>query len=170
MKRLIVSVFSVAVLAVSCTKKTNPAPSTPITPTTPTIPANGWELGTTSYTSVIVAKAGPNIISALDGTPSGSSPAVNSLNVYFSAFPATGGTFAIVQYPSTTPLTSTQIGVTAGLYATATTYASTGSDAVNATVTITGGKLKIVIPEVWVKKTGSGAMDSLKLTGTVLEQ
>lgn len=168
MKKLILGILSVTVLLSSCSKKDDPAVAP--TPVTPTIPANGWKLGATSYTSVVVAKTGANIISAMDAVPSGGSPAANSLNVYFSAFPATGGTFSVVQYPSTTPLTATQIGVTAGLFATSTTYTSTGTDGINATVSITGGKLKIEIPEIWVKKTGSGATDSLKLTGTVLEQ
>lgn len=169
MKKLLLFIASSALLTASCSKKEDPAPATPSTPTTSGIPTNGWKLGTVTYTSAIVAKSGANILSAMDGIPSGSSPAVNSLNVYFSALPTANGTYSIVKYPSTTSLTATQIGVTAGLYATSTTYSTTGFDGINATVTVTGGKIKVVIPEVWVKVTGGGT-DSLKLTGTVLEQ
>jgi hypothetical protein len=168
MKKLLLSIVSAGILVASCSKKDDPAPTTPTT-TTPTIPTDGWKLGATSYTSVVVARTGPNSISAFDAVPSGSSPTSNTLNVFFSAFPTASGTFAIVQYPSASPLTATQIGVTAAVTASSSTYASTGTDGISATVTVSGGKIKVELPEVWVKKTGSGSTDSLKVTGTVTE-
>jgi hypothetical protein len=153
-------------LMVSCKKKEDTAPA----PATTTIPANGWILGTTTYSSVVVGRSGPDVITAMDAMPAGGAITANTFNVFFSAFPTASGTFTIVQYPSASPLTASQIGVTAGLYATSTSYASTGTDGISATVTVTGGKLKIEVPEVWVKKTGTGATDSLKITGTILEQ
>ncbi len=161
MRKLILSMAAISLLAISCKKSSSTS-----TPPATTIPSNGWKLGTTSYSTVIATKLGANLISAFDGMPSGSTPAVNSFNVYFSALPTAGGTFHIKSYPSV--LASNEIGISAGLYATSTTYTTTGNDGIDATVTITGGKLKIVVPSVWVKKTS--AADSLQLTGTLVEQ
>ena len=151
-------------LFASCTKKSSstpgPAPAT-------SIPSNGWKLGATSYNTAYAARIGTTTLTAFDAIPSGSSPGTNTCNVFFSSLPTAGGTYTIVQYPGP-PLTTTQIGVTAGLFATSTTYYSTGSDAITATVTVTGGKVKVEIPSVWVKNT-TGA-DSMKLTGTIIEQ
>ncbi len=165
MKRILLLIAATGCLFSACTKKSSD--STTVTPST-TIPTNGWKLGTTSYSSAFVGRTGSATLSAFDAIPSGSSPAANTCNVFFSAFPTAGGTYTIVQYPAATALTSTQIGVTAGLFATSKTYYSTGIDAITATVTVTGGKIKVEIPSVWVKNTTGG--DSLKLTGTVLEQ
>jgi hypothetical protein len=166
MKKLFIASFVFSVLLGSCKKKEDATPA----PSSSSIPSNGWKLGTTTYTSVVVAKSGPNSITAMDAMPSGGSPTANTFNVFFSAFPTASGSFSVVQYPSATPLTATQIGVTAAIFASSSTYASTGTDGVSATVTVTGGKIKVELPEVWVKKTGASSTDSLKLTGTLLEQ
>jgi hypothetical protein len=166
MKQALFTITALALIFSSCKKKDATSASPTTTPTT-TIPANGWTLGTTNYTTAYAARVGSTTLTAFDAIPSGSSPATNSCNVFFQAMPTTGGSYTIVQYPGA-PLTATQIGVTAGLHTTSTTYYSTGSDAITATVTVTGGKIKVVIPSVWVKNTSGG--DSLKLTGTVVEQ
>lgn len=169
MKKIIVGILSISVMFfASCEKKEDPAPAPPSAPTTPSIPTDGWVLGTTTYTTVYAGKSGANSLSAMDGVPSGSSPAVNTCNIFFETYPTADGTYSIVQYPSTSPLSATQVGITAGLHATSTSYASTGIDGISATVTVTGGKVKVEIPEVWVKVTGG--TDSLKLSGTIIEQ
>ena len=163
MKKLLLAIATTGILLPSCKKSSSstPAPSS-------SIPANGWKLGTTSYTTALSARlAAINELSAFDGIPSGSSPAVNSLNAYFSVLPTAAGTYHIVGYPAPS-LGANDLGLSAGLYATSATYVSTGTDGINATVTVTGGKIKIVIPAVWVKNTTAG--DSLKLTGTLIEQ
>ena len=167
MKHLVM-IAALALFIGGC-KKMSSDSATPASPTTPTatIPSNGWTLGTTTYNTAYAARVGTTTLTAFDAIPSGSSPATNTCNVFFSAMPATGGTFTIVQYPGP-PLTATQIGITAGLHTTSTTYYSTGHDAIAATVTVTGGKIKVEIPSVWVKNTTGG--DSLKLAGTVIEQ
>lgn len=169
MKKLFLSVLAFGLVLSSC-KKEEPTPTTPTaTPTPePTTPTNGWKLGTTSYTTVYVGRSGSNSLSAVDAIPGGSNPAVNSCNVFFSEYPTTGGTFTVVQYPSANTLTANQIGVSAGIYSTSQTYTSTGSDNIEASVTVaTDGKISVVIPEIWVKNTSSS--DSLKLTGTISE-
>jgi hypothetical protein len=163
MKKLFLIIASSCLLISSCKKSTTSAPTA-----TTTTPANGWKLGATSYSTAFAGRTGPASLSAFDAVPSGSSPTANTCNVFFSAFPAADGSFTIVKYPAPAALTATQIGLTAGLYTSSTTYYSTGFDGIVATVTVTGGKIKVVIPEVWVKNT-TGA-DSLKLTGTVIEQ
>ncbi len=162
MKQYILLAAAAVLIAPSCKKSSSstPAPSS-------SIPSNGWKLGTTTYSTVLTNRlASINELSAFDGTPSGSTPAVNTLNVYFSALPSTGGTFHIVSYPAT--LASNEIGIAAATYSPGADYVTTGHDGIDATVTVTGGKIKVVIPSVWVKNTSAG--DSLKLTGTLVEQ
>ncbi|MES2702193.1 MAG: hypothetical protein V4649_06115 [Bacteroidota bacterium] len=159
-KTILVCAAALALLA-SCKKSSTSGPSS-------TIPASGWKLGSTSYTTAYAGRTGANSLSAMDAIPSGSSPNTNTMNAFFATLPTTGGTYRIVAWPATTPLTAGQVGLTTGLYATSTTYRSTGTDAVDATVTVTGGKIKIEVPEVWVKTTTG--TDSAKLTGTITEQ
>src|SRR5262249_32646582 len=104
-------------------------------------------------------------LAALDAIPTGTG--MNICTVYFSTYPTAGGTFHVATVGSAITLTGTQIGVTAEIGATSTYYASTGLDGVDATVTLVGGKLKVVIPEIWVKI--PAGKDSLKLSGTILE-
>ncbi len=162
MKHILLSIAVLSLLAASCKKSS----STSTTPSS-SVPSNGWKLGTVSYSTVLSARSGGNLLSAFDAVPSGSNPSVNTFIVYFSALPTTGGTFHIVHYPAAS-LASNEIGVAAAIYATSADYLSTGSDGIDATVTITAGKIKVVVPTVWVKKT-SGT-DSLQLTGTLIEQ
>ncbi len=159
MKHLFLCVVALSTFTVSCKKSGSTTVSS--------IPANGWKLGTVSYTTALSTRTGTNLLSAFDGIPSGSNPSVNNLEVYFSALPTAGGTFHIVHYPAAS-LASNEVGIGAGLYATSTTYLTTGTDAIDATVTIASGKITVSIPSVWVKST-SGT-DSLKLTGTLVEQ
>lgn len=131
-------------------------------------PSNGWKLGATTYNAAFVARIGSTTLSAMDAIPSGGSPSVNTLNVWFNALPTSGGTYRVVSYGGGMSLAANEIGVSAGLFATSTTYVSTGSGAVDATVSVSGGKITVSIPEIWVKKTT--ADDSLKLSGTIVEQ
>ena len=162
MKQYILLAAAAVLIAPSCkkTSTSTPAPSS-------SVPSNGWKLGTTTYSTVLTNRlASINELSAYDGTPSGSTPSVNTLNVYFSTLPTAGGTFHIVNYPAT--LGVNEVGVAAATYSPGADYVSTGHDGIDATVTVTSGKIKVVIPAVWVKNT-TGA-DSLKLTGTLVEQ
>ena len=165
MKHLLLSLTAISLLFASCKKSSSSSSTT-------TIPSAGWKLGTTSYTSAYVARfgvtgsAGTSVeLTALDALPTASAP--NKCTIYFPTYPTTGGTFHVATVGTTISLSATQIGVTAEIGATATYYASTGLDNIDATVTVSGGKIKVVIPDVWVKIVGG--TDSLKLTGTVLE-
>jgi len=164
MKNVLLVLATAIVVLPSCSKKSSSSPSP-----TPGIPANGWKLGTTSYTTVLSGRSGANTLSAFDAIPSGSSPTVNSFIINFSAFPTAGGTYHIVHYVGGTTLGANEIGVSGAVYATMGDYLSTGNDNVSATVTVTGGKIKVVVPSVWVKNISSSG-DSLQLTGTLVEQ
>ncbi len=61
------------------------------------------------------------------------------------------------------------MGISTALKTTITTYTSTGYDNVNATITVSGGKIKISYPDVWVKNI-TVSTDSLKLSANYTEQ
>ena len=131
--------------------------------------ANGWKLGATSYTTKFSsASAATKQLIAMDAIPSGSNPAVNDCIVTFSALPASGGTFKIVSAVSGLALGANEITVAGGTYNPGATYLSTGNDGVSATVTVSGGKITVTVPAVWVKK--AGGADSLQLSGTLVQQ
>ncbi|MCW3121476.1 MAG: hypothetical protein JWQ38_968 [Flavipsychrobacter sp.] len=166
-------------LLVSCKKSTTttttPTTTTPTTTTTTTtaIPTNGWKMGATSYTSVYVSRSGPTGsssgaavgLTALDAAPTAST--INKCTIYLPSYPTAGGTFRVVKVGSVVTLGATEVGVTAQLASSSAYYASTGLDGIDVTVTVTGGKIKVVVPDVWVKNIAGS--DSMKLTGTILE-
>jgi len=160
MKKLLLSLAALSLLSASCKKSSSSSPS-------PSTPDNGWKMGTTTYTSVFVARSGSSptsaSLTALDALPTAATQ--NKCTIYFSAFPSAGGTFRVASVGSVISLSATQIGVTAQIGSTF--YASTGFDGIDATVTVTGGKIKVVVPDVWVKNIAGS--DSSKLTGTILE-
>lgn len=119
------------------------------------IPANGWRIGTTNYTQALALRnvVMPNSIGAFDAVPT-----ANNLNTAVVLFNNTtgiaAGTFKVVFRANQSDLLADEITVganvgynqTTGQYATQ--YAVSPGQTVNATVTITGGKAKIVIPQI----------------------
>ena len=157
-KRILAALLSF-VLLISCSK--NDDDETPVAVT------NGWKLGANSYTTVFamrVATGGNTAVTAMDAIPTGSSSNVNTFIAYFSTVPTASGTYRIVSYPSA--LTATQVGIAAG--GPNGTYVSTGAGTVDATVTVSGGKITVTVPQITVKKTNS--TEELSASGTIKEQ
>ena len=167
MKNIAILMITACVITLAACKKDASTKKT-----SSSVPANGWTLGATNYTAAFGARinsnsgTGPVVgVTAFDAIPSGPSSSANTLVATFLTAPTANGTYRVVQYPGTTALTATQVGITAA--GPAGTYTSTGAGAVDVTVTVTSGKIKVVVPAVPVKKTT--AAEELTATGTITE-
>lgn len=174
MKKVLLFMLTLAALA-SCKKSTTTSPSTTTpTTTTPTIPTDGWTLNGTKYkqayclrqTSVVAL----NAVDATTGT-------INSFAAFFKSYPTADGTYHIVKFvaDSTTTVPGSKIGANDVIIIASVpkttgsgdkSYWSMGYDGKDAKVTVSGGKIKVEVPEVAV--TG-GNNDTLKVTGTMIE-
>jgi hypothetical protein len=161
MKRQLGAALLAFVLLISCKKDSDDTTAT----------TSGWKLGTTSYTTAFATRINtgsgttPGIaLTAMDAIPTSSNTSsLNTFVAYFSTAPTANGTYRVVAYPGT--LSATQVGIVAG--GPNGTYASTGAGTVDATITVSGGKITIVVPPVTVKKTTSA--EELTASGTIKE-
>lgn len=139
-----------------------------------TIPADGWKLGATGYKqSLTVRQDNQGLVNALDGT----AKPINTFGVCFKTYPTASGSYKIVglvpdsvAWAPNSRLAAGEvvlIATTAQASGSNKTYYTTGVEGKSATVTVTGGKIKIEVPEIAVT---SGASDTLKLTGTIAEK
>jgi hypothetical protein len=119
------------------------------------IPANGWRIGTTNYTTAFAMRnvGMPNNIGAFDAVPSANN--LNSVVVLFNNVTGiAAGTFKVVFKANQSDLLADEIIVGASTGYNQSTgqynkqYATVPGETVNATVTITGGKAKVVIPQI----------------------
>ena len=158
-----------ASLLCSCKKSST---SSPTPSPSPSIPTDGWKLGTTSYKQVYcLRQTGQFALNCVDATTGN----IHSFAAFFKAYPTASGTYHIVKL--VVDSTSTYPGVNIGDHDVIVTgsipngsggsngYWSIGTEGKDATVTITGGKMKIEVPEVSVVYN----TDTLKLTGTMVE-
>lgn len=160
-------------LFAACSKSSTTTNPTTTNPTTSTIPSDGWKLDGTKHTQVyVVRQESQGLVNATDGT----SGSINTFGACFKSYPTASGTFKIVgftpdnaaPYPNQ-HLNAGEIVLLATVPNTSTgnkTYWTTGVENKTATVTVTGGKIKVEVPEVTVT---SGNNDALKLTGTITE-
>lgn len=142
------------------------------------VPSAGWRIGTTNYTTVFTMKnAGqPNSISAFDRIPG-----LEDVNGVFVLFNNTtgiaAGTYKVVTKPRQEDLLANEIMVAMSTGYSQSTgkylkdYATALDKSVNAVVTITGGKVKVVIPEIEIVTIPINA-SSTKTTfaGTIIEK
>lgn len=130
---------------------------------------NSWTLAGTTYKTSLSYKttasgSGANILyNFYDATPS-STVKVNAMTASFIETPSASGAYQLVGVgqAKTAKQFELSAGTTAPLY-----YAYIGTAAVDVQVTVTGGKVKIVIPEVTLKCTTSSP--DAKFTATVQE-
>lgn len=142
------------------------------------IPANGWRIGTTNYTTLFSLRdpGSPNQISFFDALPIANN--LNSTVVIFNNTTGiSAGTFKVVIKANESDLLADEIMVamgtgysqTSGLYDKS--YATVIGQTVNATVTITGGKVKIVVPQINIIQTPINASSATSnFAGTLVEQ
>ena len=176
MKNVLTCTFLIAVFFVFGCKKD----STTVTP----IPTDGWTIGTKSYKQNLSARDTSNgfTLSALsftNGTNQG-----EAWSAIFGSYPKFSGTFTISKnFLTGSGLGSNELVILSSTYNStaanplSNTYFSTGIEtpAVQATVTITNGKITLSLPPTWLKKAdiSSGipvfGTDSLRITGTMIE-
>lgn len=167
---LLVSALSIGFS--SCEKSTDDAGGSS------SIPANGWRIGTTNYTTVLAMRnvGQPNSIGAFDALPN-----ANNLNTAIVLFNNTtgiaAGTFKVVFKANQSDLLADEIMVGANTGYNQSTgqydkqYATVPGQTVNATVTVTNGKAKIVIPQInIVSYPASSSSITTTFTGTLVEQ
>ena len=141
------------------------------------VPANGWKIGNTSYASAFSMRIDEmNSIVAFDAFPGGDN--INTASVLFNEITGiAAGTYKVVTKPNLEDLLADEIMLSTSTgYSNATgqyekVYTAVIGQNVNATVTISGGKVKVVIPElniVTVPITSTSATTTF--SGTILEQ
>jgi hypothetical protein len=143
-----------------------------------TIPASGWRIGSSNYTTFFTMKnAGqPNSFVAFDAFPGGDN--INTAGFLFNNISGvTAGTYKIVTKPNQSDLLVNEIMLTASTgYSQATgkylkEYAAVIGQSVNAIVTISGGKVKIVVPEINIVTIPIGASSTTStFAGTLIEK
>jgi hypothetical protein len=169
--RYVLAICSFCFLAISCKKSTDDAG-------TSSTPSNGWRIGTTSYTTVFSMRnvGQPNSVGAFDAIPGS-----NNLNTAIVLFNNTtgiaAGTFKVVTKPNQSDLLANEIMVapstgynqTSGQYNKQ--YVTVIGETVDATVTITGGKAKIVVPQInIISYPINSSSTTSNFAGTIVEQ
>lgn len=172
MKKALGTAIIASLLLAACNKKDDTTtPTNNTTPTTTTIPTDGWKMNNIKYTQVYcLRQENQFLLNCVDG----SSP-VNSFAAHFHAYPTASGTYHIVTLvvDSSAAYPGQNIGANDVIISGAIpngasgykTYWSTGVEGKDATVTISGGKMKIEVPEVAIQYNG----DTVKITGTMIE-
>jgi hypothetical protein len=168
MKKILLPIIAfVCILSVGCKKSDTNTPA-------PTIPSNGWTLGSTTYTTfygfrVVDGSDGSMFLSVVDRNPV--DPAVNSALVAFKTVPA-AGTYKVVAWTGvSSTLGANECSVSAGYDQSSGSthiYNSTGTGTVYVTVSISGGKFTMVVPEIPVANQSTPS-DVTTFKGTLKE-
>lgn len=170
---LFISLLAFGVSISSCKKSTDDAGGG-----SSSIPANGWKIGSTNYTTTLALRniGQPNSIGAFDALPN-----TNNLNTAMVLFNNTtgiaAGTFKVVFKPNQSDLLADEIMVGANTGYNQSTgqynkqYATVAGQTVNATVTITGGKAKVVVPQInIISYPINSSSTTTSFAGTIAEQ
>jgi hypothetical protein len=140
-------------------------------------PSNGWKIGSTNYTTTFSMRVNEmNSIVAFDAIPGGD--ILNSASVLFNEITGiAAGTYKVVTKPNLEDLLEDEIMISAGTgYSNSTgqyekDYTAVIGQNVNATVTISDGKVKVVIPEINIVTLPIGpSSETTTFSGTILEQ
>ena len=154
----ITSILTIAmvVLFASCQKETA------------TVEAGSWTIGSTTYKVAYSFKTqtsnGKTMFVFSDVVITGANPQANTVALTFATDPTTSGAYQLVSSASGNT-TGNQVQISAGNQASA--YAYIGSP-VNVDVTISGGKVKLVIPQL--SMTGASGQANANFTATLQEQ
>jgi hypothetical protein len=165
MKKVLTMMAAALVLLTSACKKEDSAKEETTTSGTGT---NTYTLGGTTYTVVysgVTQTNGKYNYIFADRTPAAGM--FNFLSVSFKTAP-TSGTYQLISLADNAPISAAnqcQIGASNN---TTLGYGYIGTGAVNIDVVVTGGKIKITIPEISVIESAtSGSTATVKLSGTV---
>ncbi|MCB0696985.1 MAG: hypothetical protein KDC07_06455, partial [Chitinophagaceae bacterium] len=89
-------------------------------------------------------------------------------NVFFKNVPTADGNYKVVFKPQDS-LAADEVFLSAGLYATSSTYMPAGIDNITAKVTMVNGKIKFELPDTKVFTT-KPSDDTTTLSGVIIEQ
>ncbi len=128
--------------------------------------AGSWAFEGVSYSA---AGASYSIVNNTLTATSGSNSDPGTLVFYFPALPARNASYRVVNYTSL-PLDSDQMYIQFINGISSFYYYSTGTDNVNANVSVSGGKVSVSLPAVLVKSYSSATSDSAKLTAVINQQ
>ena len=141
------------------------------------VPGNGWKIGSTNYaTSFSMRIDEMNSLAAFDAFPGGDD--INTASVLFNEITGiAAGTYKVVTKPNLEDLLEDEIMISTSTgYSNATgqyekVYTAVLDQNVNATVTINGGKVKVVIPELNIISVPiSSTSETTTFSGTIIEQ
>ncbi len=157
MKKITSIVMMVMVLLVaSCQKEST------------TAEVGTWTLGANTYKVAYSFKSqtsnGQTLFVFSDVVITGANTPANTVALTFATAPTASGTYQIVSSASGT-VTGSQVQISAGNQSSA--YAYIGST-VSVNVTVSGGKVKMVIPQL--SMFGAGGQGNANLTATLTEQ
>lgn len=131
--------------------------------TTVTVDAGSWTLGANTYKVAYAVKTqtsnGQTMFIFSDVVLTGANPQANTVALTFATAPTASGTYQLVSAAGNT--TGNQVQMSAGSQSSA--YAYIGSP-VNVDVTVSGGKVKLVIPQLSLIGTGGQASANFKAT------
>lgn len=167
----------IIILLVSCSKSSDTNNSTGND-------QDGWTFGTKTYNTYFTSRFSlyygnvrqARILEAYDTLPSGSQ--VDVFQIWFAEYPVGSGSYSIVELPdlSVTSLTPNQCavrlygyGASSFAYSTKNGITETGKIA---NVTVTGTKIKVLIPAINLKNESSSSIlpQSQIFTGTLIER
>jgi hypothetical protein len=141
------------------------------------VPGNGWKIGSTNYTTTFSMRVDEmNSIVAFDAFPGGDN--FNTASVLFNEITGiAAGTYKVVTKPNFEDLLADEIMISASTdYNNETEqyekiYTAVFDQNVNATVTINGGKVKVVIPELNIITVPiNSTSETTTFSGTIIEQ
>ncbi len=148
MNKLILGALALTVIAASCKKSEDSGPT------------NTYSVNGTSHSpSTVVRQALINGLQAVEGNGTSASQVL----VSFKTLPTADGTYKVVSSADS----ANQVDIT--YQSGANLYDSYDKSTANATVTVSGGKIKIVVPEIYLKSSTT-ANDSVKFSATLTEQ
>ncbi|PQJ74592.1 hypothetical protein [Polaribacter gangjinensis] len=141
------------------------------------IPSNGWRIGSTNYTTYLSMRniAGANTLGAFDKIPG---DGTNTVAVIFNNTAGiSAGTYKIVTTGNQSDLLADEIMIGTNINYNNSTghyekeFVPVIGQNVSATVTITGGKVKVVIPEINIVSLPISASSTTNtFAGTIIEQ
>jgi hypothetical protein len=151
-KYLFVTILSCILIMTSCKKSNSNAGS--------------WSFEGVNYSAASAVLTD----TALSATSGSATNQGSTLTFFFPAQVIRSGTYRVVNYTSL-PLDSNQLYIQFINSSTSFYYFSTGSDSVNAKVTVSGaGRVSVTVPPVYLKSYSAAISDSGQLTASINQQ
>ncbi|MBA3829351.1 MAG: hypothetical protein H0X33_10480 [Taibaiella sp.] len=127
-----------------------------------------WKVGSNTYNVVTVLAPASSGTWQLLASTGQSGASINTISFIFFKMPTVSGSYRVVDGVSDSgnevQMVSSNINGSSN-----TTYASTSTGNVNATITVTGGKVSISMPDTWAQNL-STTTDSVKISANAVTQ